>query len=211
MRAGGTAERGETGQVARSGAVLFGMLSAGAGVHREAAMQRVLTAGVIGGSVLLGWSVLFHTFGPVEPGGLSASQFAGALRASLAQAGVPIPFGPSEAGAAGVDAPAMVAVAPLPFIELLKGLAVACAAATAAAMLMAWAGGDRKPFVERVIFAVLLGAFASTAMLVPGGGWSEFSVANAAPLVAEALVGWLLVGMVIAVALSPKPRARARA
>ncbi|VAX40794.1 hypothetical protein MNBD_PLANCTO03-2153, partial [hydrothermal vent metagenome] len=43
------------------------------------------------------------------------------------------------------------------------------------------------------------------AMLVPAGGWADFSFARSAPLLGEVLIGWLLAGLVIAVILGGKP------
>ncbi len=87
-----------------------------------------------------------------------------------------------------------------------RGLIVACAASLFAAVLISLYGGARRSFAERVLFAVLLGAFAGSAMMVPAGGWANFSFARSAPLLGEVLVGWLLAGLVIAVILGAKPR-----
>lgn len=133
----------------------------------------------------------------------------------LSEFGSRLPFGPTEAKAAGVGASLSVvsdtSAAPIDVGAMARGLGVACAAGIFAAMLMSLYGGGRRSFAERVLFAVLLGAFAGSAMLVPAGGWADFSLARSAPLLGEVLVGWLLAGLVIAVILGAKKPRRAKA
>jgi hypothetical protein len=175
-------------------------------------MVRVLGAGLIGGLVLTVWSVVFSAVGPAEaqvpPSDRSAATI-NALREHAANAGIDISFGPALANAAPQERPetSVENVAPslsLDFAQLARTLAVACAASTIAAVLMAWFGGARRPFAERVFFAVLLGAFAGLTMVLPAGGWAEFSMHRTMMYLGEVLVGWTLAGLVIAVMLNPK-------
>lgn len=179
-------------------------------------MLRVLMAGVVGGMVLVVWSAVFAAVGPVRGGSVQQSALAGVMHDRFGDLREYIPLGPASAMAAS-EAPsgassgaAPASIASIDVREASMGLAVACIAATIAALLMSWTGGKQRAFADRVVVAVLLGVFASGAMLVPGGGWAEFSLAQAAPLVGEVLVGWLLAGMVIAVVIRPRPR-KARA
>ncbi len=188
-------------------------------------MLRVLMAGLVGGVVLVVWSAVFAAVGPVgsgPSGGVGGSALAGVLEQRLGDLRGYIPLGPAEAGAAEqgdfsavkqAAAPGAAAqnhAASLDPFAVVQGLGVACLAATLAALLMSLTGGKQKAFADRVMVAVLLGVFAACAMLLPGGRWAEFSLAEATPLVGEVVVGWLLAGMVIAVMLRPQQR-RARA
>jgi hypothetical protein len=175
-------------------------------------MLRVFGAGLVGGLVLMIWSVVFSAVGPADgppPPSASAAATIDALRASVADTRIELPFGPSRAAAAEERPETTQRIAgpmSLDMKALAQSLAVACGAATIAALLMAWFGGERRPFAERVFFAVLLGAFAGLAMNIPAGGWTEFSVARTTAYLGEVLVGWTLAGMVIAVMLNAKPR-----
>lgn len=173
-------------------------------------MVRLLGAGLVGGLVLMFWSALFTLVGPADnsPAAARANATITHYRTQLQQVSVPLPFAPSAAHAAPAQAQPTRAPAgppPLDPVILAKSLAIACAAATFAAMLMAWFGA-RRPFAERVLFAVLLGAFAGLAASIPAGGWSEFAVHRSALYLGEVLVGWTLAGMVIAVMLNPKQK-----
>jgi len=178
-------------------------------------MFRVLGAGVVGGFVLVAWSTLFGVLGPVVSqgswgsDGVNASAVAESVGDQLAEFGRRLPFGPSEARAASAASVEPVAdassAAPIDVTAMVRGLGVACAAGIFAAVLMSLYGGKRRSFAERVLFAVLLGAFAGSAMLLPAGGWADFSLSRSAPLLGEVLVGWLLAGLVIAVILGGKP------
>lgn len=179
-------------------------------------MLRVLMAGVVGGLVLVAWSAVFAAVGPVRGGASQPSVMAGVMHERFGNLRDYIPLGPASAVAASespADAPgarASSAVASIDLREASMGLAAACIAATIAALLMSSTGGKQRAFADRVVVAVLLGVFASGAMLVPAGRWAEFSLAEAAPVVGEVMVGWLLAGMVIAVVIRPRPR-KARA
>jgi hypothetical protein len=166
-------------------------------------MLRTLMAGMVGGVVLVAWSALFSALGPVGARPQGAAQATAALGDSVAGLVRGLPFGPAEASAAEPGRAASSSGAGLDLAAAAQGLGVACLAATFAAMLMATLGSKRS-FAERLVVAVLLGCFAGAAMLVPGGGWAEFSLAESAPLIGETLVGWLLAGMVIAVAITPR-------
>lgn len=178
-------------------------------------MLRVLSAGMVGGVVLVLWSTLFSALGPAkapDPDLARASSVAQTLGERFAEFSRRLPFGPAQASAAPPEpaTPGAAQLAPIDPAALARGLGVACAAATFAAALMSLYAGARRSFAERVLIAVLLGAFAGSAMMVPDGGWTDFSLSRSAPLLGEVLIGWLLAGMVIAVMLSPNPR-RARA
>lgn len=180
-------------------------------------MLRVLMAGGIGGIVLVVWSAVFTALGPVPSASSRQSVLAGAMHERFGDLRQYIPLGPAGAMAAG-ETPDLSGVqaspaahpapgtTPLDIRAAVLGVVVACIAATFAAMLMSWTGGKQRAFADRLVVAVLLGAFASGAMLVPGGRWAEFSLGEAAPLVGEMMVGWLLAGMVIAVMVRPRPR-----
>lgn len=178
-------------------------------------MVRVLMAGIVGGVVLVLWGAVFAAVGPTDGRAGPQSALASVVQQHAGELREFIPLGPSEAHAAE---PAQAGQAPRPEVmqasldpfAVVQGLGVACAAATLAAFLMSMASGKNKAFAERVVVAVLLGVFASCAMLIPAGRWAEFSMQQAAPLVGEAVVGWLLAGMVMAVVLRPQPR-KARA
>lgn len=177
-------------------------------------MLRVIGAGLVGGLVLMIWSVAFSAVGPADAQSPQSSESAATIAALRAQAegtGIRIPLGPASAMASPAERPETVAQpAPAGFspdwVQLGKSLGAACAAATVAAIMMRCFGGVKRPFTERVFFSVLLGAFAGLAMSVPAGGWTEFSMHRATMLLGEVLVGWTLAGMVIAVMLNPKPR-----
>ncbi|MFG0241255.1 MAG: hypothetical protein ACF8R9_00580 [Phycisphaerales bacterium JB054] len=177
-------------------------------------MLRVLMAGVVGGMVLVVWSAVFAAVGPVRGGSSQQSALASVMHDRFGGLRDYIPLGPasamasSEAPAGASSAPAAAPGASIDLREASMGLAVACVAATIAALLMSWTGGKQRAFADRVVVAALLGVFASGAMLVPAGRWAEFSLAEAAPVVGEVLVGWLLAGMVIAVVIRPR-KARA--
>lgn len=179
-------------------------------------MLRVLMAGLVGGMVLVVWSAVFAAVGPVRGGLNQQSALASVMHDRFGDLRDYIPLGPasaraaSEAPAAASNARVSAAGASIDMREASMGLAVACIAATIAALLMSWTGGKQRAFADRVVVAVLLGVFASGAMLIPAGQWAEFSLAEAAPVVGEVLVGWLLAGMVIAVVIRPRPR-KARA
>jgi len=167
-------------------------------------MLRVLFAGLFGGVVLVVWSTLFSVLGPArspDPEQVHASTVAQSLGGMFAEIGRRLPFGPAEAGAA--TGPAPEADGSFDLAGVARGLGVACAAGVAAAVLMSLYGGSRRSFAERVLFAVVLGAFAGCAMMVPAGKWTNFSLSASAPLLGEVLIGWLLAGMVIAVMLNP--------
>lgn len=176
-------------------------------------MLRVLMAGMVGGVVLVVWSAVFAAVGPVRDAPGQRSALAGVMQERFGDLRDFIPLGPASATAA-TDAPAEQPVprpataASIDVREASMGLAVACLAATVAALLMSWTGGKQRAFADRVVVAVLLGVFASGAMLLPAGRWAEFSLGEAAPVVGEVLVGWLLAGMVIAVVIRPR-KARA--
>ncbi len=189
-------------------------------------MFRVLTAGLVGGMVLVVWSAVFAAVGPAGSGpgggGVGGSALSRVLEQRFGDLRSYIPLGPAEAraggqaGAANAEqagasgATAQHHAASLDPLAVVQGLGVACLAATFAALLMSQTGGKQKAFADRVMVAVLLGVFAACAMLLPGGRWAEFSLAEATPLVGEVVVGWLLAGMVIAVMLRPQLR-KARA
>ncbi|MDQ7013077.1 MAG: hypothetical protein Q9O74_04185 [Planctomycetota bacterium] len=191
-------------------------------------MLRVLMAGLVGGVVLVVWSAVFAAVGPVGSGpsggdgGVGGSALSRVLEQRFGDLRGYIPLGPAEARAGGqasalsvqqagaAGAAVQSHAASLDPFAVVQGLGVACLAATLAALLMSLTGGKQKAFADRVMVAVLLGVFAACAMLLPGGRWAEFSLAEATPLVGEVVVGWLLAGMVIAVMLRPQQR-RARA
>lgn len=179
-------------------------------------MLRVLSAGLVGGVVLVIWSTLFSVLGPAkspDPEQVHASTVAQSLGEMFAELGRRMPFGPAEARAGSGATEGSATGADSESFDLsgvARGLGVACAAGVFAAALMSLYGGERRSFAERVLFAVLLGAFAGSAMMVPDGGWTDFSLSRSAPLLGEVLIGWLLAGMVIAVMLNPSPR-RSRA
>lgn len=177
-------------------------------------MVRIISAGLVGGLVLTVWSVVFSAVGPAEsqdPPTARAAATIGALRAKAERAGIELPLGPASAGAAPAERPETIhqsaqAQFSLDTRQIATTLGAACAAATIAAVLMSWFGGARRPFAERVFFAVLLGGFAGLTMAIPAGGWADFSVHRATMYLGEVLVGWTLAGMVIAVMLNPKPK-----
>ncbi len=177
-------------------------------------MLRVLSAGLVGGLVLMIWSIAFSALGPPEsqsPQSSASAATIAALRSRVESTGLRIPLGPAAAFAASGERPETTpqpasAQLSLDWVQLAKTLGAACGAATVAALLMSWFGGHRRPFAERVFFAVLLGAFAGLAMTVPAGRWAEFSMHRATMLLGEVLVGWTLAGMVIAIMLNPRPR-----
>ncbi len=173
-------------------------------------MLRVLSAGLVGGVVLVIWSTLFSVLGPAkspDPEQVHASTVAQSLGEMFAEVGRRMPFGPAEAKAGDGSAPGAEGGS-FDLSGVARGLGVACAAGVFAAMLMSLYGGERRSFAERVLFAVLLGAFAGSAMMVPDGGWTDFSLSRSAPLLGEVLIGWLLAGMVIAVMLNPNTKRR---
>lgn len=177
-------------------------------------MLRVLSAGLVGGVVLVIWSTLFSVLGPAkspDPEQVHASTVAQSLGEMFAEVGRRMPFGPAEARAAdGAGSAAGAEGGSFDLAGVARGLGVACAAGVFAAALMSLYGGERRSFAERVLFAVLLGAFAGCAMMVPQGGWTDFSLSRSAPLLGEVLIGWLLAGMVIAVMLNPSKRRRTK-
>jgi hypothetical protein len=178
-------------------------------------MLRVLVAGLMGGVVLVVWSTLFSVLGPAESRRADlahASSVAQSLGHRVAEFGHGLSLGPSAAmagradsGSASVDESA---AGSFDGAAIARGLGVACTAGVFAAVLMSLYGGNRRSFAERVLFAVLLGGFAGSSMMVPAGGWTDFSLSRSAPLLGEVLIGWLLAGMVIAVMLNPNPRRR---
>jgi hypothetical protein len=177
-------------------------------------MVRLIGAGLVGGLVLMVWSVVFSAVGPANgpaPTSARAAASIESLRAHASETGLRLPFGPAAASAAPerpetIQAAPPRSAPPFHFPSLAKNLGLACAAAMVAALLMAWFGGPRRPFAERVLFGVLLGAFAGLGMTIPGGGWAEFSTHRTAMTLGEVLVGWTLAAMVIAVMLNPKPK-----
>ncbi|HZW09526.1 MAG TPA: hypothetical protein VFF69_06465 [Phycisphaerales bacterium] len=175
-------------------------------------MVRLIGAGLVGGLVLMLWSVVFSAVGPADgpaPASARAAATVESLRARAAHTGFQLPFGPAAASAAPRQVEFQQAAPPAPSFDLralAKNLGIACAAATVAAVLIAWFGGPRRPFAERVLFGVLLGAMVGLGMGIPGGGWAEFSAHRTAMSLGEVLVGWTLAAMVIAVMLNPKSK-----
>ena len=172
-------------------------------------MLRVLFAGLLGGVVLVVWSTIFSVLGPVKGADadrVHASSVAQTLGDTFAAWSRELPFGPSEASAAEPAPGDAGGGSAMDLSGVARGLGVACFAGVCASALIWLYGGSKKSFSERVFFAVLLGAFAGSAMMVPDGGWTDFSLAASAPLIGEVLIGWLLAGMVIAVVLNPSPR-----
>lgn len=173
-------------------------------------MLRVLASGMFGGVVLVIWSGVFSLLVPARASDTDfshASTVARAMAGAFEELGARLPVGPATARAATHrDAAESGAGGGFEFSGVARGLGVACASGVFAAALMSLYGGRRRSFAERVLFAVLLGAFAGCAMMVPAGGWTDFSLARSAPLLGEVLIGWLLAGMVIAVMMSPGPR-----
>lgn len=186
-------------------------------------MLRVLLAGLVGGVVLVVWSAVFAVLGPVDSATSGRGSVLGeVLEQRFGDLRGYIPLGPAEAGAAEQSGPSSTEhagspgsaaqghTASLDPLAVVQGIGVACLGAALAAFLMSLTGGKQKAFADRVMVAVVLGVFAACAMLLPGGRWAEFSLAGAAPILGEVVVGWLLAGMVIAVMLRPQSR-RARA
>lgn len=172
-------------------------------------MLRVLASGLIGGVVLVVWSVVFSLLGPARserPDRADASAAVAAMGDAFSDLVRHLPVGPAEASAStGRGEAAEAEREGLELAGIARGLGVACASGVFAAVLMSVSGAGRRSFAERVMFAVLLGAFAACAMMVPDGGWLSFSLSRATPVWGEVLIGWLLAGMVIAVMLSPRP------
>ena len=174
-------------------------------------MLRVFASGMVGGVVLVLWSTLFSVLGParsLDADQASASGIAHALADGFSDFVRRLPAGPAEAhGATGGGRRDGAGARPSPDLAgVARGLGGGGASGVFAAVLMSLYGGGRRSFAERVLFAVLLGSFAGCAMMVPDGGWTDFSLSRAAPLLGEVLLGWLLAGMVIAVLLTPRPR-----
>lgn len=176
-------------------------------------MLRVLATGMLGGVVLVLWSTLFSVLGParsLDADQASASGVARALGEGVSDFVHRLPLGPAEARASTGEPGGAARAVPADLPGVARGLGVACVSGVLAAALMSLSGAARRSFAERVLFAVLLGSFAGCAMMVPDGGWTDFSLSRAAPLLGEVLIGWLLAGMVIAVLLTPRaPRVKA--
>ena len=176
-------------------------------------MQRTLIASVLGGIVLFIWGALSHMVFGIGDTGVKFMPNEETVRATL---GANIPeegfyFFPTpdaeqnlSAGPSGILIYHPDAALQMTSKQLITELITNILSAWIAAMLMIKYMGGLAGIGARVLFVSMLGLFATVAVDIPYWNWYGFPGIYTLGALADNLIGFTLVGVVLAWRLGPK-------
>ena len=179
-------------------------------------MKKVLIGGIVGGIALFIWSALAWTVLPLHKSSLHAipneDATIAALKSNIGEKAVYVfPAMPAQ-GQPGMDAYTQkMEQGPVGLIiydpqgmgqmmtsQFVSGLIIDILAALLAAWILSRSTALGSTFVARVAFCGLLGIFISLGSFLPGWNWMGYALDYTTAMAADALIGWLIVGLVIA-------------
>jgi hypothetical protein len=179
-------------------------------------MKKVLIAGIVGGIALFIWSALAWTVLPLHKASLhgiiNEDAMIAILKTNLGEKAVYVfPARPAE-GQAGMEAYTQkMEQGPVGMIiydpqgmgammtsQFIVGLIIDILAALLAAWILSRSTARGSSFIARVTFCGLLGMFISLGSFLPGWNWMGYALDYTTAMVADALLGWLIAGLVIA-------------
>lgn len=179
-------------------------------------MKKVLIGGIAGGIVLFVWGAFAWTVLPLHRPSLhtipNEDAMISVLKTNLDTKAVYLfPALPDQNGNRAAEQAQKMqqgpvgmivydpqGMAPMMTSRFVNGLILNFAAALLAAWFLSRSTARGSPYLSRVMFCGVLGIFASFVSFLPAWNWLGYPLDYTTAMVADAVVGWLITGLVIA-------------